>query len=60
MAHEPKNLGARARPGDEATENEGLLFVWDAWNRLAAVYADTDTDHDGIADGGDTLIATYR
>ncbi len=34
------NMTLAPRPGDEATEDEGLLFVWDAWGRLAQVWKD--------------------
>ena len=49
-----------ARPGDEATDTEALVCMYDAWNRLAAVYEDSDSDRAAPTDGGDTLIAEYQ
>ena len=34
------------RPADEASADEGLVLVYDAWNRLAKVYVDGDEDGD--------------
>jgi hypothetical protein len=47
------------RPGDETSTTEDLVMVYDAWNRLAAVYADDGTAA-GEKDDDDTLIAEYR
>jgi RHS repeat-associated protein len=52
------------RPGDEATATEGLLCVWDAWNRLRSVSKnDATAGTIGIGDTNDTpatLIAEYE
>jgi hypothetical protein len=47
------------RPGAETSTTEDLVMVWDAWNRLAAVYADDGTSP-GEKDDDDTLVAEYR
>ncbi len=47
------------RPGAETSTTEDLVMVWDAWNRLAAVYADDGTSP-GEKDDDDTPIAEYR
>lgn len=46
-----------ARPGDEADADDGLVLVYDAWNRLTKVYDDNDAD--GEPDAGE-LLATYE
>ena len=47
------------RPGQESTAAEALLTVYDAWNRPAKVYKDTNTN--GTLDvGTDALVAEYR
>jgi RHS repeat-associated protein len=53
------NMIVAPRPGDEATADEALVLVYDAWNRLVAVYKD-EGDTSGARDSGDTLVATYR
>jgi RHS repeat-associated protein len=42
------------RPGQESTATEGLLMVYDAWNRQAAVYRDSNGD--GAKDANDPLV----
>ena len=34
------NMTRGPRPGAESTATEGLLCVWDGWDRLARVYKD--------------------
>ncbi|MCX5673955.1 MAG: hypothetical protein NTX87_03010 [Planctomycetota bacterium] len=47
------------RPGQESTAAKALLTVYDAWNRPAKVYKDTNTN--GSLDvGTDALVAEYR
>jgi len=53
------NMVFAPRPGDEATQDEALNLVYDAWNRLVAVYADDGTSDDEL-DENDTLLAEYR
>jgi hypothetical protein len=45
------------RPGNEAVDSNGLLCVYDAWNRLVKVYNDDDGDAD--LDAGDSQMAEY-
>jgi len=47
------------KPGAEAAAAQALNGVYDAWNRLAAVYSD-DGATSGQLDGSDTLVATCR
>ena len=47
------------RPGDEGTAASRQFYVWDAWNRLRKVYADTDGDALFEPTTNDTLVATY-
>lgn len=51
------NMTLAARPGDEADANDGLVLVYDAWNRLVEVH--DDNDGDGVADAGE-LLASYE
>ncbi|MBM4018397.1 MAG: hypothetical protein FJ288_08755 [Planctomycetes bacterium] len=46
------------RPGQESTATEGLLMVYDAWNRQAAAYRDADGD--GAKGAGDPLVQETR
>jgi RHS repeat-associated protein len=52
------NMTCAPRPGQESTANEGLLMVYDAWNRQAAVYRDANGD--GTKDANDPLIQEAR
>jgi RHS repeat-associated protein len=61
------NMTLAPRPGDEVTATEGLLCVWDAWNRLRSVSKnDATTGTIGIGGIGSTndtpatLIAEYE
>ena len=47
------------RPGNEATEAEALLVVYDAWNRPVEFWKDTDESGD-LDDPGDTQILECR
>ena len=59
------NMTRGPRPGAESTATEGLLCVWDGWDRLARVYKDNGG---GSADGSlatsgasaDAVIAQYQ
>lgn len=53
------NMTSAPRPGQESTVAEALLTVYDAWNRAAKVYK--DTNENGSLDAGtDALVAEYR
>jgi RHS repeat-associated protein len=52
------NMTRAPRPGQESTASEGLLMVYDAWNRQAAVYRDANGD--GAKDANDPLIQEAR
>ncbi len=54
------NMTFAPMPGDEATAANGRWCVYDAWNRLVEVYADTDGDGEFDTDGTDVLIVEYR
>ncbi|MGB2801765.1 MAG: RHS repeat-associated core domain-containing protein, partial [Phycisphaerae bacterium] len=51
------NMTLVARPGDETSPEEGLVLVYDAWNRPVKVYVDADEGRD--PDAGE-LLATYE
>jgi len=53
------NMTLAPRPGDESTEDEGLLFTYDAWNRPVKVYKD-DGNTRAVYDVGDALVAEYQ
>ena len=40
----PGNMRLAPRSGNETTAAEALVCMYDAWNRLAAVYKDADSD----------------
>jgi len=50
------NMTLAARPGDEADAGDGLVLVYDAWNRLVEAYDDDDAD--GEADAGELIVTT--
>jgi len=53
------NMTAGPKPGQESTAAEALLTVYDAWNRPAKVYKDSNAN--GTLDmGTDALVAEYR
>jgi RHS repeat-associated protein len=53
------NMTRAPRPGQESTAAEALLTVYDAWNRPAKVYKDSNAN--GSLDvGTDALVAEYR
>ncbi|MCX5653733.1 MAG: discoidin domain-containing protein [Planctomycetota bacterium] len=52
------NMTLAPRPGDEASADEALLSVYDAWNRLTTVYKDSNSNGDLDVET-DALIATY-
>jgi len=53
------NMIRAPRPGQESTASEALLTVYDAWNRAAKVYK--DSNQNGTLDvGTDALVAEYR
>ena len=53
------NMVYGPRPGDEATEAEALLMVYDAWNRPVEFWEDTNENGD-LDDPGDTQILECR
>ncbi|MEI7836470.1 MAG: RHS repeat-associated core domain-containing protein, partial [Planctomycetota bacterium] len=53
------NMTLAPLPGDEGTAASALLFKYDAWNRVAEMWKDTNAN--GTIDAGtDTLVAKYR
>ena len=58
VAHDDAgNMISGPKPGDEDTR---IHYVYDAWNRLTAVWLDDDDEGHTFDPESDTLIATYE